>query len=324
MKGQEAFHPIPGRDAASRPWRAALLPRLRPDLVQRLPEPQTTVAGGELGVHLQAVFVAQPEEQLTPTLGALAKAVLDRQQCLLAIGIGADDDQQALAVVVEPRREIDAVGPDVDETPPREVATLPALVLLLPSRHQPAHRRGREARRVGAQERRQGLLELAGRDALQIEPGQQLFDVPGPPKERRQDLRGEADALAIGAVAAVAELRPAHRDRANPGLNLALGRVPITDHAAPTMRVLELGVRAEKSLDLGLDHLLQHPPRPIPQHQQQRIIGDTRPWPRQTNNGIPLHGVSFRVTSNITKDTPPQPSSTKFEHSSAGAGVGAT
>ena len=30
----------------------------------------------------------------------------------------------------------------------------------------------------------------------------------------------------------------------------------------------------------------------------------------------PGHGVSFLVTLNITEDTPPQPSSTKFEHSS--------
>jgi hypothetical protein len=217
MKGQEAFHPIPERDRARRPWRAALLPRLGPDLVQRLPEPQTTVAGGELGVHLQAVLVAQPEEQLAPTLGALAKAVLDRQQLLVAIGIGADDDQQALAVVVEPRREIDAVGPNVDEAPPREIATLPALVLLLPSRHQPAHRRGRETGRVGAQERRQGLLELAGRDALQIEPGQQLLDVPGPPQERRQDLRGEADALAA---------RPSPRSRSF-GRRTEIGPIPV-------------------------------------------------------------------------------------------------
>jgi hypothetical protein len=88
----------------------------------------------------------------------------------VAVVIGADDDQQALAIMVEPWREIDAVGPDVDEAPPREIATLPALVFTLPSRHQPAHGRGREPRRVGAEERRQGLLELAGGDALQVEP----------------------------------------------------------------------------------------------------------------------------------------------------------
>ena len=111
MQGRQAFHPIPGRDAASRPRRAALLSGFGPDLVQRLPEPQTAVAGGELGVHLQAVLVTQPEQQLAPTLGALAKTVLDGQQLLVAVGIGTDHDQQALAVVVEPRREIDTVGP---------------------------------------------------------------------------------------------------------------------------------------------------------------------------------------------------------------------
>jgi hypothetical protein len=82
------------------------------------------------------------------------------------------------------------------------------------------------------------------------------------------------------------------------------------------MLVLELGVRAEKRLYLGLDHLLQHPPRTIPQHQQQRGITDTRPWPRQTNNRILSNGVSFLVTLNITEDTPPHPSATKVEHSS--------
>ncbi len=170
MIGQEAFHPIPGRDAASRPRRAALLPGFGPDFVQRLPEPQTAVASGELGVDLQAVLVAQPQEELTPTLRTLAKAVLDRQQLLVAVGIGADADQQALAVVVEAWREIDAVGADVDVAPAREVATLPAFVLGLPGRHQPAHGRGRETRRIGAEKRGQRLVELAGRDALQVEP----------------------------------------------------------------------------------------------------------------------------------------------------------
>ena len=123
MKGQEAFHPIPGRDAVSRPRRASLLARLGPDLVQRLLEPQATIAGGELGVDLQAILVTQPQEQLAPTLGALAKTVLDRQQFPsvakmgVAVCIDADDDQQALAVVVEPRREIDAVGPSKARRP---------------------------------------------------------------------------------------------------------------------------------------------------------------------------------------------------------------
>ena len=124
--------------------------------------------------------------------------------------------------------------------------------------------------------------------------GQQLLDVFRPPQKRRQHLRGEANALAAGTPsvrevgAAVTKLRPAHRDRADPGLDLALGCVPVADDTPPAMRILVLGMRAEIRLYLGLDHLLQHPPRPIPQHQQQRIIGDTRSWQPQSNNAIPL------------------------------------
>jgi hypothetical protein len=167
MIGQQANHPIPGRDAVSRPRRAALLPSLRPDFVQRLPEPQTAVAGGELRVHHHAVLVAQPEEQLAPTLGALAKAVLNGQQLLVAIGIGADDDQRALAIMVEAWREIDAVGPKVDEAPPSEIATLPAFVLLLPSRH---HRR--PAGPLIHVRRTRGQETAAGRRTIEAErPG---------------------------------------------------------------------------------------------------------------------------------------------------------
>jgi hypothetical protein len=91
--------------------------------------------------------------------------------------------------------------------------------------------------------------------------------------------------------------------------------MPISHNAPPALPILELGMSCPKCLHLGLDHLLQHPPRAIPQHQQQRIVTDTRPWPCQTNNRILSHGVSFLVTSNITEDTPPHPSSTKFGYS---------
>jgi hypothetical protein len=94
--------------------------------------------------------------------------------------------------------------------------------------------------------------------------------------------------------------------------------MPISHDAPPALPILELGMRCQKCLHLGLDHLLQHASRAIPQHQQERVVADTRPWPCQTNNGILSHGVSFLVTLNITEDTPPQPSSTKFEHSSDG------
>jgi hypothetical protein len=52
-------------------------------------------------------------------------------------------------------------------------------------------------------------------------------------------------------------------------------------------------MRGEEHLDLGLDRLRQHPPGPFAQHRQQRIVRDARSWPRQGNDGILLHGVSF-------------------------------
>ena len=67
--------------------------------MQRLPEAQGTVAGGELGIEHQAILVAQPQQQLAPALGALPKAILDRQELLAAARIGADQHEHALAIV---------------------------------------------------------------------------------------------------------------------------------------------------------------------------------------------------------------------------------
>jgi len=49
-----------------------------PGLVQGLPEAERSVAGSGLGVEPQAILVTQVAQQLTPALGTLAKAVLDR------------------------------------------------------------------------------------------------------------------------------------------------------------------------------------------------------------------------------------------------------
>ena len=101
--------------------------------------------------------------------------------------------------------------------------------------------------------------------------GQKRLDVPGPPKERRQDLRGEADTRAAGtpSVREVGAALPVWISRSGACLLRTTRRRPCA---------LEFGVRAEIRLYFGLDHLLQHPPRPVPQHQQQRIIGDTRDY----------------------------------------------
>lgn len=117
--------------------------------MQRFPEAEGTVAGGERRRDREAVPVAQAKEQLAPALRALAVAVLERQELLPAIGVGADEHQHARPVVLQARCEVDAIGPEVDVAVGAEITVLPALVLLLPGHHQPAYRRRREAGRVG-------------------------------------------------------------------------------------------------------------------------------------------------------------------------------
>src|SRR6185503_13661297 len=105
---------------------------LGPDLVQSLPEAECPIAGGKPGVEPQAILVPQAEQQLTPALGTLAKAILDRQQLLAPAGIGADQHEQALPLMVQPGREVHTVGPEIDVASGREIALLPAFVLVLP------------------------------------------------------------------------------------------------------------------------------------------------------------------------------------------------
>src|SRR5947209_5503367 len=295
---------------------APLLPGLGPDLVQRLPEAQRPVAGGELGIEHEPVLVTQAEQQLTPALGALAKAVLDGQQLLPAAGVGADQHQQALPLVLEPGREVDAVGPEIDVAPGREVAALPARVLLLPALGQPAHGRRRQARCAGPEQGGERFRHPARRHPLQVEPGQELLEVPGPPQVGRQDRRAEPDRLAARGSTAVADLGPAHLERADAGLDLPLGGMPVAHQATTTLLVQEPGMAGKERLDLGLDRLHQHPPGAIPQHGQQRVVGDARSWSRPGHNAILVHGVSSRVTSTITEDTPPPIPATKFGYSS--------
>jgi hypothetical protein len=71
--------------------------------------------------------------------------------------------------------------------------------------------------------------------------------------------------------------------------------MPVAHHAPPAVLVFELGMRSKKCLHLGLDRLGQHLAPTFPQHHQQRIVGDTRSWSGQPDNGIFLHRVSFLV-----------------------------
>jgi hypothetical protein len=80
---------------------------------------------------------------------------------------------------------------------------------------------------------------------------------------------------------------------ADPGLDPPLGCPAVAHEPPTTLPIDEPDVGGEERLDLGLDRLHQHPLGAIAQHGQQRIARDARSWPRQGDDGILLHGVSF-------------------------------
>jgi len=70
--------------------------RLRPHLIDRLPEAERPVGDGELRRHRQTAPL-EIEEELLPRLRALADAVGKANEFLLTFGSGADDHQQHCA-----------------------------------------------------------------------------------------------------------------------------------------------------------------------------------------------------------------------------------
>jgi hypothetical protein len=146
-------------------------------LVQRLPEAERAVPDGELGRDGEAAGL-EVDQELAPALGALPRPHMKAEQFLPALRRGADDDEEALRLRLHPGLEVDAVGPDVDVAAGREIAVLPALVLLLPRRRQPGDHTRRQVGCVGSEDGRKRLLEVAGGDAAQIENGQQGVEAP--------------------------------------------------------------------------------------------------------------------------------------------------
>src|SRR5690606_19798344 len=100
---------------------------------------------------------------------------------------------------------------------------------------------GREAGRVLAEQRRKRFLEVAGRDAAQVQDRQQSIEASGPTRPFRQDRRGECDALTalarnvISIGAAVANLRSPNRHRTNPGLDRTLRAMAVAHEASPAV-----------------------------------------------------------------------------------------
>jgi hypothetical protein len=115
-------------------------------------------------------------------------------------------------------------------------------MIVLPSCHQATDRGRRQARRIRAQQHRERVLELPGGDALQVQPRQQLLDVPGAAQIGWQHGRAEANARGVASTA-IMHARPANLDRADPGLDLTARRVAVA-HQAPASLVIDQSLMA--------------------------------------------------------------------------------
>ena len=203
----------------------ALVPGAWKDLLDRLPEAERAVADGQVRRDLEPTPL-DVDEELTPALRALAHPGLEADEFLLALGCRADQHQHAFGGGFHPRLQVNPVRPHIDIAPRREIALLPRLVVRLPLRRQPGDHRRRQVRRVLAQESGEGLLEVAGRNATQVQDRKQSIEALRPPRPFRQDRRSEPDLLRRAHLAAVADLRPPDRDRPDPGLDRALRSRP--------------------------------------------------------------------------------------------------
>ena len=106
-------------------------PGVRVDVTERGPRAERAVTDHELGLVEPAAL--QIAEHARPALGALAVAVLDREQLLLAVLAHADHDQQThLRILTEAHGDMDAVHEQVGVAGEAQVPLAEPLVVLLP------------------------------------------------------------------------------------------------------------------------------------------------------------------------------------------------
>lgn len=110
---------------------ASLMTRAGEDLVERLPEPHGPVAHGNLGRHRKAARL-DVNQKLAPVLGALAHADLKADELFLSFGRGAENGQDTFGLRLHWGLQVDTVRPDAGVMARREIAVLPAVVVLLP------------------------------------------------------------------------------------------------------------------------------------------------------------------------------------------------
>src|ERR1019366_8254346 len=148
----------------------------------------------------------------------------------------------------------------------------PALVLALPLRRQSGDHRRREIRRIVAQERRQRLLEVARRDAPQVEHRQKCVQGLRAPCPQRQDRRSEANPVAIAGRSAISNLHPGDLDSADPRLDRSRRAVAVPHEAVAAVGKLQAIHRGKKRLGFHLDSLRKQLPCTRSQDIRQWIV----------------------------------------------------
>ena len=131
---------------------------------------------------------------------ALAGTIGEADQFLAAFRSRTDQHEDALLFVLEPRLQMDAIGPDVEVALRRQIALLPRGVLVEPTILQATDGGCRQPGGILAEQRSQRLREVAGRDTLQVKDRQQRLDRLRTAHVGWQDRRREPDAVGIGGV----------------------------------------------------------------------------------------------------------------------------
>ena len=144
---------------------AALLAGAWVDLAERPSAPSPSASCGPISRPRRL----RSSRTSRPGLLTFAIAVGDGDQFLLSLVRGPDDHQDALLLFLHAGAEIDAVHPEIDVALGRDRA------VAKPPRPLSAGFVEAESRRGAPQERRQGFPEVAGGNALQIQPWQKVF-----------------------------------------------------------------------------------------------------------------------------------------------------
>jgi len=230
------------------------MPSFRKDLIECLPKSESPIARGKLGRDRQA-FAFQIDQQFLPALGTLAETDLKAEKLLLAFGRGADDHQHAFGLALHPGLQVDAVRPHIDIALPGEIPFLPGKIVGIPFPLEPTDHRRRQVRCIRAKQGGQRFLKVARRHAAQIQYRQKSLEARRAARPTGQDRRSEPDPRLGLAGGAVTDLGPLNRDRANAGLDVALGTVAVSDKTGATVLKLPISHQPQKDPGFHLNRL---------------------------------------------------------------------